>query len=128
VSWYSPGQQQRNMQSLYCPSPRWGGEENQKKVAKLMGQGKDSLTEWLRMLTVATTLLIRRVYKSKGIHRATLSHRSVPNALPSHDSPPASQLPHSAPSMTAHGMEYPICLGSLGQPSLLCPLLASCEN
>jgi len=73
VSWFSPGQQQRTTGPLYRPSPEWGGEENQKQKAKLTSQGKDSLTEQQRMKTVATIVMIRRIYKKKGIHRAAFS-------------------------------------------------------
>jgi len=52
----------------------------------------------------------------------------MPSVLPSHEKLPPSQLPHPEPSMTAHGIEYLVCLASLGQLSWLCPLLASCEN
>ena len=45
MSWFVPSQQQRAMWSLYHPSPRSGGEDNQKKKAKFMGWDKDSLTE-----------------------------------------------------------------------------------
>jgi len=64
----------------------------------------------------------------KGIHRATLS---LPNVLRTPElqlTSHPSQLPHSEPSMASHGIKYPICLASLGQPSWLCPLLLSCEK
>jgi len=47
-----------------------------------MGRDKDSLTEQQRKGTVTTTILIRRIYKNKGIHRTTLSHHLMPGALP----------------------------------------------
>jgi len=54
--------------------PRWVGEENQTKTAKLVGWDKDHLTEQERKQTVVTTILIRRTYKrNSGMHRATLS-------------------------------------------------------
>jgi len=34
------GQQQRTTQSLYHPSPHWGGEENGKNKAKTYGSGQ----------------------------------------------------------------------------------------
>jgi len=36
------------MRPLYHPSPRWGGEKNWEKEAKLVVQDKDSLTEQQR--------------------------------------------------------------------------------
>jgi len=65
--------------------PWWGGEENRKKKAKLVGQDKDSLREQQRKQTVTTTVLTGRTYKNKGIHKATLSHCPTPSVLPSHD-------------------------------------------
>jgi len=47
------------MQSFYHPSLRWGGEENTKKKAKLMGHDKGSLTKEQRKRTITTTILIR---------------------------------------------------------------------
>jgi len=60
------------------PVPLWGGEENWEKKAKLMGRDKDSLTE-NRKRTVTTMILLRRIYKNKGIHRAALSHLPMPS-------------------------------------------------
>jgi len=74
MSWFGPGQQQRATRSLYRPSPRWGGEENRKKKAKLIGRDKRSLTEQQTKQTVATTILIRKIYKTNSeMHRATLT-------------------------------------------------------
>ena len=72
-SYLGPGRQQRTTRSLYCPSPRLGGEEIQKKKAKLVGLDKDSLTEQQRKRTVATTILTERIHKTKGIHSTALS-------------------------------------------------------
>jgi len=79
-------------------SPRWGGEENGKKKAKLMGRDKDSLTEQQRKWTVTTIILIRRIYN--------FSHHPMPRALMSSDSLPPGQLPHSKPSMMWQGIKY----------------------
>jgi len=124
VSWFSPGCQQRTTWSLYCHSPHWGGEEDWKKKTKLMGQGKGSLTEQQRKRTV-TTILIRTKYESNRMHRATLSHHPMPSVVLSHDSPPLGHVPPLEPSMTSHGIEYLVCLASVGQPARLCPFLAS---
>jgi len=59
------GWQQRTKQSLYRPSPGWGGEENWKKKAKFMGWDKGSLTEQQRKQTVTTIILARRLSKSR---------------------------------------------------------------
>jgi len=69
-------------------------EENGKKKTKPLGQDKDSLTEWQRKQTVTKIILIRRISKTKGIHRATLSHRLMPGALRSPDSPPQLSTQH----------------------------------
>jgi len=68
------------MRLLCHPFPHSGGEENGKKKADLMDQDEDNLTEWQRKQTVTTTILVRRIYKTKGMHRATLSHRPMPSA------------------------------------------------
>jgi len=39
---------QRATQSLYHPSSCWGGQENEKKKAKVTGQEKGGLTEQQR--------------------------------------------------------------------------------
>jgi len=72
---------------LPLPFLVWGGEWEEKKKAKLVGWDKDSLTEpeRQRKRTVTTILLMRRIYKTKGKHRATLSHYQMPRVLPSCD-------------------------------------------
>jgi len=62
------------MQSLYPSCPCWGGEENGKEKAKHLCQDKDSLTEKQRKQIVTTIILIRRIYKTNRILRATVSH------------------------------------------------------
>jgi len=69
---------------------------------KLMGCNEDSSTEQQRKQTVTTIILIRRIYKIKGTHRANLCHHPMPSALPSNNELPSGQLPHSKPSMTPH--------------------------
>ena len=56
------------------------------------------------------------------------SHCPMPRALWSCDQLTPTHFPHPKPSMTAHGIEYPVLFASLGQPAWLCPLLASGEN
>jgi len=73
MPWFSPGRQQRATQLLCRPSPCWGGEQNGKKKAKLVGGDKGSLTEQQRKQTLTTIILIRRIYKNQGKHRATLT-------------------------------------------------------
>jgi len=58
---------------LYRPSLRWGGEENGKKKAKLVGQDKGSLTGQQRKLTLTTITNDKQNIQDKGIHRAILS-------------------------------------------------------
>jgi len=88
------GQQQRAMRSLYHPFPCWGGEENgKKKRQNLLGQDKGSLTEQQTKQTVTTTILIRRMYKTKLQNAQSNSHRLTPSVLLCHDSLP----PHPAP-------------------------------
>jgi len=50
---------------LHHPSPHWGEEEKGKKKAKLVGWDKDVLTEQQTKRTVTTTILVRRIYKTK---------------------------------------------------------------
>jgi len=66
------------MQSLYCHSHHWGGEENGKKKAKLMGWDKGSLTEQQTKQTVTTTKAIRRIYKTTAKCTEQLSLPSAP--------------------------------------------------
>jgi len=77
--------QQRTTWSLYHPSPHWGGEENGKKKAKLVGRGKGSLAEQQTRQTVTTTILIRRIYKTNcKMHRSNSQHPML-RTLPSCD-------------------------------------------
>jgi len=105
--------------------PHWGGEENGRKKAKLLGRDKDNLPEQQRKRTV-TTILTRRIYKIKRIHRATLS---LPYAQCNPELQFTSPQPAS-PLRPKHDITWYwiLCLASLGQPSPLCPLPASCEN
>jgi len=50
---------------LYHLCPRWGGEKNGKKKAKLVDQDKDSLIEQQRKQTVNTRILTEKPYKTK---------------------------------------------------------------
>jgi len=104
-------------QTVYRPSPRWGGEENGKKKAKLPGRDKGSLTEQRRKGTATiATILIRRIYKtSREMHRTALTSW-CPACSPATIPFPHSQLPCSEPRMTAHGIQYSVFLTSLGQP------------
>jgi len=64
------------MRLLYHPSPGWGGKENQKKKAKLVGRDKGSFTGQQRKQTVTTTTLIRGIYKTNSrMYGATLTAR-----------------------------------------------------
>jgi len=89
--------------------PEWAGESEGKKKHKLVSQDKGSLTEQQRKRIVTTIMLIRT------------------GEYPEQLSPPG-QLSPSVPSMTAHGIRYPIFWASLGQPTWLCPLWASGDN
>jgi len=83
-----------------CPSPPWGGEENGKKKAKLVGQDKGSLTEQQIKKTVTTTILVRRIHKTNSkMHTAspTTWCPACPER-PELKPPPACQLPHRNPA------------------------------
>jgi len=84
--WFGPVRQQKTKWLLCRLSPRWGGEENEKKKAKLMGQEKGSLTEQQRKRTVTTIILIKRIYKTRE-HTEQLSHCPMPSAVPISDPP-----------------------------------------
>jgi len=61
---------------LYCPSPCWGREENQKKKAKLVDWDKDSLTAQQRKRMVTTIILVRvREYTEQLSHRPVSSQQ-----------------------------------------------------
>jgi len=87
--------------SLLLP-PRWGGEENQKEKAKLVGCDENSLTKWQREKKITTVILIKRIYSMQ------CSHHSMLILLLSSKSPSFSQLLTYILSMTSHGIEYPI--------------------
>jgi len=74
-------------------SPRWGGEENGKNKANLMGQYKGGSTEQQKAPTITTTILIRRIYKKRTKYTGQLSHRLITRELPSCEKFPPSQLP-----------------------------------
>jgi len=93
------GWQPRSTRSLSHPSPRWGGEENGKKKAKLVGRDKGNLTEQQTKWTVTTTILIKRIHKTNSeMHRATLTtwYPARPRVVTAF--PPA-----SSPTSTQHG-------------------------
>ena len=80
MSRFSPSQQQRTTRLLYRPSPQWGGEENGKKKAKLMGQDNGKLIEHQMKRTVTTTTVIRT-----WEHTEQHSHCPMPSMLLSHN-------------------------------------------
>jgi len=84
---------------LYHHFPLWGGEENWKKKAKLVGWDEGSLAEQQMKQTVTTIIKIRRIYKkAKGRHRAT---PSLPDAQ--HAPEPQLTSPWPAPPLrTGH--------------------------
>jgi len=93
-----------------------------------MSLDKGSLTAQQTKRTVTTIILIRRIYKSNSeMHWSTLNVQCPTRSWAAIHFPPR-QLPHSEPSIKSHGIKYPVCLASSGQPSRQCPLLASCEN
>jgi len=105
---------------------QWDGEENQKKNMKLVGWDEDSLTEQQRKRKI-TTILIKRIYKALDT-QCNFSNSQMPSPLSSSDPPFPASSPSYILSMMSYGMEYQVCLDSLGQPSRLCPLPASCET
>ena len=103
------------MRLFYLPSPGWGGEENRKKKAKLVGQDKDSLTEQQRKWTVTTAILMRTGKRTEQLN--FLATRRPARSQVKTNSPPPGQLPHWDPSMTSLGTDYLICLASwVSQP------------
>ena len=124
VVWPQPAT--KDHMAALSPFPQWGREENRTKKAKLVGRDKGSLTEQQSKRTVAATVLIKRIYKTRE-YTGHLSHRPTPSALPRAIHLPPASFPHSAPSMVARGIEYPVGLASLRQLAQLCPLPA-CEN
>jgi len=56
----NPSHQQSAMRLL---ARRWGGEENWKKAAKLMGWDKDSLTEQQMKRKITTIILVKEYTK-----------------------------------------------------------------
>jgi len=46
------------------------------------------------------------------------SYSLMPSTLPRRNFLPQGHLPHSEPSMTAHGMEYPVLSGQFGSARL----------
>jgi len=93
-----------------------------------MCQDKGSLTEQQMKQTVATTILIRRIYKTNNeMNRATLTARCPVRSRAVINLPPAScPTPNWAWWHTLWNTLF--CLASLGQPARLCHLLASGEN
>jgi len=73
------------MWSLCHPSLRWGGDENGKNKAKLVGQGKGSLTEQQMKRTVTTIILLRRIDKANSRNAWSNSHCPMPHTLLSHN-------------------------------------------
>jgi len=60
---FSHGRQQRTTWPVYHPSlvpTQWGGEENQKEKANLVGWDKNSLTEQQRKRKITTKIQIKR--------------------------------------------------------------------
>ena len=102
--WPRPAAKGHAAALLPLPPLGWGGGLEEK--AKPVGWDKGSLTERQRKWAV----LVRTKEYTEW-----LAHHLTPNTLPSHDSPPPGQLPHSAPSRTAHGIQWPLHLASLGQ-------------
>ena len=101
--WAQPSTKDHVVTPSPLPSLGWGGELQKK--GKLVGRDKGSLTERQRKRTATTTMLIRPIYKNKGIHRATVSPPSAQRTpKPWFTSP--GQLLHPAPSIMAHSSEY----------------------
>jgi len=67
------------------PPPAGVGRRMERKRQKLVGQDKGSLTEWQMKETVTTTILIRRIYKTKQQNAQNNSHRPMTRMLPNCD-------------------------------------------
>jgi len=90
----------------------------------MVGRDKGSLREQQTKGTGTTTIQIRRTENTNSrTQRAALTARCH-HMLPSHHSFLPPRPPQQEPSTMAHGTEYP-SLARLGQPTWLCPLLAS---
>jgi len=128
MSWFRSDWQQRTTWLLYCPSPWWGGEDNEKKKAKPFGMGEEQFNRTAKEANSNYSNIDKKIVQNQGNTQS--SSLSPPNArgTPEQQLTSPGRLPHCECSMMSHGIEYPICLTSLGQPSRLCPLLASCEN
>jgi len=74
---------------LYRPSPRWSGEQNGKKKAKLMGRDKGSLTAQQRKWSITTIIVIRTREYTAQLSRCQCPARSgaKTNLLPPASSP-----------------------------------------
>jgi len=86
---------------------------------KLVSRDKGSLTEQQTKGTATTTTIqIRRIHNTKQHNPESLSHRSpaTRSRAVSEFLPPSSPPPE--PSMTAHGMEYPVLFGQVGSARL----------
>ena len=81
---------------------------------KPVGRDKGSLTEQQTEGIVTITIQIRGIYKTNQQNRTALSDRTA--AVPSQAASefPPRRRPPPAPTMRAHGMEYPALFGEVG--------------
>jgi len=112
------GRQQRATWLLGCPSPHWGVEENGKKKAKTLGSGEGQFNRTANEAKSNDNNTDKKNIQNKQRIAQNNSHRPVPCMLPSRNKLPHGQLPHSAPRMTAHGIEYPVLFGQFGSACL----------
>ena len=106
--WPRPATKDHTVALLPLPPLGWEGEWKGK------GRRVGIRAEQQTKSTVTTIIKIRRIYSTNSE-----MHRAAPTAwcpaLPSRDSLPPGELPPSEHRMTSHGIEYPICLASMGQ-------------
>jgi len=110
LSWFGPSWQQRTALSSLLPVGL-GGEENQKKMAKLVGLDKDSLTETAKQANSNNNNTDKNIQKQGNTQSNSLS-------LPEDERAPEERLtfPQPAPPLSTDHDGTPFCLVSLGHP------------
>ena len=111
--WFGCGRQQKRHVAATPPAGVWRRMERNKQ--KLVGWDKGSLTEQQTKATGTTTTQIRRKHNTnRKTYRAVLPDRTgtASSQATSEFPPPSSPL--LEPSMTAHGVKYPVFFGQVG--------------
>jgi len=108
VLWPLPATQDHHALALPpLPPLGWGGEREEK--GKTRGSGWGQFNRTANEANSNNSNTDKKNIQNSGTHAATLSHRSTPSGSRAANHLPPGQLPPSAPSMMAHGIEYPIC-------------------